>query len=69
MSNVLQFLLGVVLVIILAVVLRTLEVGKRLAGLSDALWWQLAPWVLLVLLWAVFILLYRRKRRTPTSGK
>ncbi|MES3033812.1 MAG: hypothetical protein V4813_07425 [Gemmatimonadota bacterium] len=26
--------------------------GSRLAQFSDAAWWQVTPWVLLVLLWA-----------------
>lgn len=44
-------------------------VGAWLADFSDALWWEVLPWALLVVFWAVIgIGLYRQRRKSKPGS-
>ena len=60
-------LIGIVAGILVSLLFELTALGARLAGRSDALWWQLLPWFLLVVFWAVLLMQVRRTRRAEAE--
>ena len=40
-----------------------IPIGERVAGISDSVFWQILPWLLLAAIWMVLIHRMRRARR------
>lgn len=58
-----------VLLVAGAVIIWASDFGSWMAGLSDALWWQILPWVLIVLIWIYLLRMFRRRGRSESVGE